>query len=421
MTINEIKTVCFVGGGTMGCFNALLAGIAGYEALIWDHSPETMGRLPDRLWEFGFWFAQKGLFPADHLTAGISRIHPVDDPQQASARADLLSESVFERLDLKRQVHEKFDRLCPAHTIMTTNTSNLLVSRIETAVQRGDRFAALHGHLGAVLYDIVGGPRTSEQTIDILTRYVYSLGGLPMILRKERPGYIFNAMFGPILARALMLLIEGRADMQDIDRAWMMGRNAEAGPFAIMDAVGLNVILDDATEKLSDPVKSEGARGIVQFLQPMAARGDLGIKTGKGFYTYPDPAFADPGFLVGKEFPETLYDALFSSLVFNALLLVIDEYATVHDVDRAWMAATHTDMGPLGMLDFKGLDVFATLLDRPDIMGPYSPGDKERVQAFLRTYLDQGHLGVQSGRGIYVYPEPAYKTTGFLFGKETGA
>jgi enoyl-CoA hydratase / 3-hydroxyacyl-CoA dehydrogenase len=415
VTIEEIKTVCFVGGGTMGCFNALLAGIAGYEALVWDHSPETLGGLPERLKEFGDFLVQKALINSDQLAAGLPRIHPVDNPQQASARADLLSESVFERLDLKRQVHEHFDRLCPAHTIMTTNTSNLLLSRIESAVSRGDRFAALHSHLGSGLFDIVGGPRTSKKTIDILTRYVRSLGGIPLILRKERPGYLYNAMFGPILGRALMLLIEGRANLQDIDRAWMTGRNTEAGPFAMMDFIGLNVILDSSTENLSDPTRAEHARKVIQLLSPMVERGELGVKTGKGFYTYPDPAFAQPDFRAGKAFREPLYDALFSGLAVTALLLVIDEYATAHDVDRAWMAAQHDEMGPLGMLDQRGLDVFAAQLEDPDILGPVLPEDKLRIQAFLGTYLDRGHLGAKSGRGFYDYPEAAYKNPGFLY------
>jgi len=421
VTIEEIKTVCFVGGGTMGCFNALLSGIAGYEALVWDHAPETLTGLPGRLKEFGDYFLQKGLFNADQLAGGLSRIHPVDDPQRASAHADLLSESVFERLDLKRQIHERFDRLCPAHTIMTTNTSGLPVSLIEDAVGRGDRFAALHSHLGSGLFDIVGGPRTSKKTIDILYRYVRSLGGIPLILRKERPGYLYNTMFGPILGRALMLLIEGRADVPDIDRAWMMGKGAEAGPFAMMDFIGLNVILDGSTEHLSDPARAEHARKVIQLLSPMAAEGKLGVKTGKGFYTYPDPAFAQPGFLAGKAFREPLYDALFSGLAVTALLLVIDGYATVHDVDRAWMAAQHDEMGPLGMLDQKGLDVFAAQLDDPDILGPVLPEDKQRVKAFLETYMDKGHLGVKTGHGFYVYPDPAYKAPGFLFGEGTSS
>jgi enoyl-CoA hydratase / 3-hydroxyacyl-CoA dehydrogenase len=416
VTIAEIKTVCFVGAGTMGCFNSLLACVAGYEAVVWDSSEEALARMPARQMEMAAYLTDKGFFAPGGIAEGLSRIRLVRDPGQAAAIADLLSESVFERQDLKRQVHERFDALCPPRTIMTTNTSSFSVSAIESAVGRGDRFAALHSHLGSGLFDIVGGMRTSRETIDILTRYVRSLGGIPLILRKERPGYLYNTMFGPILGRALALLVEGRANLQDIDRAWMTGRNAEAGPFAMMDAVGLNVVLDGATENLSDPAKAEGSRKIVELIGPMVERGDMGVKAGRGFYAYPDPEFAKTDFLAGKAFQESLYEALFSSLAVNALLLVIDEYATVHDVDRAWMAAQHAALGPLGMLDLKGLDIFAALLSDPDITGPLPPADKERIQGFLGAYLERGHLGVKTGRGFYEYPSPAFEKQGFISG-----
>ena len=86
------------------------------------------------------------------------------DLHEAIANADLVSESVFEDLDLKRDVHRALDQAAPSHTILTTNTSALLVSDIEDVVERGDRFAAMHSHLGSLLVDIVGGPRTSPAT-----------------------------------------------------------------------------------------------------------------------------------------------------------------------------------------------------------------------------------------------------------------
>ncbi|MBP1714514.1 MAG: 3-hydroxyacyl-CoA dehydrogenase (NAD-binding), partial [Deltaproteobacteria bacterium] len=194
MKIEEITTVCFVGAGTMGCYNSLLAGMAGYEALVWDVSAEALDQVPARLRELGARLVEADLFSQSEIDQGMARVSAVSEPKQAAAKADLLSESVFERLDLKRRVHKQFDDLCPPRTIMTTNTSGLPVSEIESAVARGDRFAALHFHLLSRLVDVMGGPRTAPETIDILKRYVRSLGGIPLQMKKEKPGYLFNSV-----------------------------------------------------------------------------------------------------------------------------------------------------------------------------------------------------------------------------------
>ena len=416
MTIKEIKTVCFVGAGTMGCFNSLLAGMAGYEAVVWDSDAEALARLPDRQRDMGALLAERGFYSPSQLEAGLSRIHPVSDPEEAAGRADLLSESVYERLDLKREVHGWFDTLCPPRTIMTTNTSNLLVSEIESTVQRGDRFAALHAHLFSGLFDIAGGPRTSRETLDILTRYVRSLGGVPLIIRKEHAGYLYNAMFGAFLTRAMVLAADGLAATEDIDRAWMAGANTQAGPFAMMDFIGLNVVMDGVTASLADPAKAEGAGKIVALLRPLVEHGDLGVKTGKGFYTYPDPAFFRPDFLAGKGPEAHLYDALFSVLATNGLLLVIDGYTTTHDVDRAWMIAQHAGIGPFGMIDRMGLDTFVNLLDNPYGTDRYPADNIRKLRDFLGGYIGRGDLGIKTGRGFYDYPDPAYEKPEFLSG-----
>jgi len=102
------------------------------------------------------------------------------------------------------------------------------------------------------LIDIVGGPRTKPGTIDILKRYVLSLGGIPLVLKKEHPGYVFNAMIGPLNMMAMNLVIEGHASPEEVDRAWMFYRKAPMGPFGIMDYVGLNVIFDSLHQQNPD-------------------------------------------------------------------------------------------------------------------------------------------------------------------------
>ena len=101
------------------------------------------------------------LLRGEDIPAAMARIAVVADLELATADADLVSESVFERLDIKRDVHRKLDKTCPAKTILTTNSSYLLLSEFEDVVQRGDRFAALHSYMASPLVDIVGGPRTS--------------------------------------------------------------------------------------------------------------------------------------------------------------------------------------------------------------------------------------------------------------------
>ena len=98
-----------------------------------------------------------------------------------------------------------------------------MVSDIQDVVtaSRGGLFAALHSHLGSVLIDIVGGPRTTQNTVDILERYVLSLNGVPLVLKKESPGYVLNAMLGPVLGTAMLMRQANVATIENIDRAWM--------------------------------------------------------------------------------------------------------------------------------------------------------------------------------------------------------
>jgi len=211
MTIDEIDTVLYVGAGTMGSANALVAAIAGYDVILHDARQENLETVSERHDGAAGFLVQTGFCTAETVAAARKRVFLEADLEKAAAKADLVSESIFEDLTLKREIHGRLDALCPGSTILTTNTSTLLVSQIEDAVERGDRFAALHSHLGTLLVDIVGGPRTSPQTIDILRRYVQSLGAVPLVLQKEHPGYVFNAMNGPVLRSAVQLVLDERA------------------------------------------------------------------------------------------------------------------------------------------------------------------------------------------------------------------
>ena len=299
--IEEISTVSYIGAGTMGCYNALAAALSGYRVVLYDVDQRTLAGVPERQREIAAMFVGAGFCKADDIPPALERVSIVADLVEATADADLVSESVFEQLELKREVHRELDAVCPPRAILTTNSSALRVSDIEDVVARGDRFAALHSHFGSPLVDIVPGPRTDPAVIEILRRYVLSVSGVPLILKKEHPGYLLNAMLGPVLRAGLALLVTGQATSEDVDRAWMSRRKAPMGPFGLMDYFGLNLILDTWLHGSGDAIQAALKPAVVELLQPMVERGDLGLKSGRGFYHYPEPTYQQPGFLDGKQ------------------------------------------------------------------------------------------------------------------------
>jgi 3-hydroxyacyl-CoA dehydrogenase len=301
MPIDEVKKVCVIGAGTMGSRISLICAVHGYDTTVYDVSEEAIQRAPARHKEMAVRMIELGGRSQSEIDAGLTHLTFTTDPEKAAGNADLISESVFEQVELKRKVHAQFDQLCPPHTIFTTNTSSLLVSGIEDAVQRGDKFAAMHFHGGlGSLVDIMRGPRTSDETVEILKRFARSLGEVPMVMKREKGGYLYNTLLGGLLRAAWELVIGGYAEPQDVDRAYMLVTKNAIGPFGMMDAIGLNVIAD-AGSAMRPEVEEFAPEQRAEMLRPLIEKGELGIKTGKGFYTYPNPSYQQPGFLTGED------------------------------------------------------------------------------------------------------------------------
>jgi 3-hydroxybutyryl-CoA dehydrogenase len=344
----------------------------------------------------------------------VKRISLESDLAKATANADLVSESVFERKDVKRDVHKKLDEVCPEKTILTTNTSSFMVSEIEDVVERGDRFAAMHAYLGSMLIDVVGGPRTSPQIVEILRRYVLSLKGSPLVLKKEYPGYVMNAMLAPMLMTANLLLKAGVATVEEIDRVWMSERKVPMGPFGMMDLFGLDLSLDNMKMDHPDPYINSMKRQVAPVLAPYVEKGDLGMKSGKGFYTYPEPAYQKPGFLDDQKDLSAVYYELISGLVCGAIMVVLNGVADYEDVDRAWMISSAQSDGPFGILDQIGIDAFLEIFDDQVKTRVFSPENIESVKEYLKQFVIREELGERSGQGFYSHPEPKYSRPEFL-------
>ena len=390
MPIDEIKTVCYVGAGTMGCYNAIAAAISGYSVVLYDVDDTMLEQVPQKHREMAAFLVGGGYCSQEEIPAALERVKVTPDLVEATHDADLVSESVFERLDVKRDIHRRLDEVCPAKTILTTNASILQVSDIEDVVARGDRFAALHSHLGSPLVDIVAGPRTDPAVIEILERYVESISGVPLVLKKEHPGYVLNAMLGSLLRAALALVVTGAASREDVDRAWMKERGAPMGPFGMMDLFGLDLILDTWLHRAGDTVQRAFKPAVLELLQPMVDSGETGMKAGKGFYDYPEPRYQQTGFIDPDSRYPDVYRPLATALVTSALALAAQSVAEPEEVDRAWMVGTFLDTGPFTMLEQTGRKSFLVALAGEVAAGRISPEQARVAETHLRE-VRAGH------------------------------
>lgn len=371
----------------MGCANAITAGLAGYKVIIFDISTISLDSVPLRLKEIGNFLAMQGLVLQSEVENVISKIKTTNDLVLATAHADLVSESVFENLDVKREVHKQLDRLCLPHTIITTNTSSFLVSEIDDVVSndRGRLFAALHSHLGSVLVDIVGGPRTLLSTIDILERYVLSINALPLVLKKETRGYVLNAMLGPVLTTSMLLCQSGKATVAEIDRAWMNQQVVKIGPFGLIDLFGLNVVYENLQNPrpLSDYEINKAK--VMALLRPYIKLDELGAKKGKGFYSYPNPDYAQPNFLsVEDDLKEYNYSLLRSALINAAVILAVNDVASPDIIDNAWKVAMTSPSGPFELLNGLGGEIYLKLLNEQISQGWFN----NETTLMVKTYIN---------------------------------
>jgi 3-hydroxybutyryl-CoA dehydrogenase len=170
------------------------------------------------------------------------------------------------------------------------------------ATGRPDRFAAFHFHdiRFTRIVDIMPHPGTAPKTVALIKAFADKIGQVALVLKKENPGYLFNAMFGELAKAAQTLAADGVASVEDIDRAWMGVMSAPIGPFGIIDSIGLDTVLkvtDYWAEVLQDPQMKKNA----DFIRKYVEEGKLGTKIGRGFYDYPNPDFVKPGFIDRKE------------------------------------------------------------------------------------------------------------------------
>ncbi len=360
--IHKIKKVCFVGAGTMGCYNSLVAALAGFSTVVYDIKSETLKQVQAKQAQYGTILIASGYVSQSQVDIAIASVVCTSDLQKALLNADLVSESVFEQVDIKREIHHLLDQQCEQDTILTTNSSSLMVSELESVVKNQHRFAALHTHLLSPLIDIVGGKNTSEETIESLINYVERIGGVALVLQKENPGYVLNAMISALFANAMLIAVDSnqfkQADFKAIDSAWMKAHKAQMGPFGMMDLFGIDIVNYGLQR---DDNKAEGRSyksKVRDYIGTFVSKGLLGVKTGVGFYQYPEPAFKSESFLAPNELDNKIIHRLNCAVINAGLLIAAKNVVPAMDVDKAWMVGMFLASGPFALLEKMGVESF---------------------------------------------------------------
>ncbi|MGI6755484.1 MAG: 3-hydroxyacyl-CoA dehydrogenase [Atopobiaceae bacterium] len=310
----DIKNVVVAGGGVLGSQIAFQSAYSGYNVTIWLRSEASIGRCQPKIDTLRETYLKTleamksnsqayayGLMPKEDVTpeacdaakekveAAYKNLKLTTDWDKAFNDADYVIEAVAENVEQKTAFYTELAKHLPEKTLLVTNSSTLLPSQFAEATGRPEKYCALHfaneiwAHPTA---EVMRHAATGDEVFNTTIAFAASIRMIPLKVNKEQPGYLLNSMLVPFLSSAEALWANNVATPEDIDRAWTLGTGAPAGPFRILDIVGLttayNIGIMDPRAKDPSTVQAK----ITSKLKEKIDRGELGVNAGKGFYDY---------------------------------------------------------------------------------------------------------------------------------------
>ena len=285
MSESNIKTVGIVGAGTMGSGIAELVASAGKSAILLDIeksiAQEAVGKMEKNLQRM----ARRGKIEKEQVALILSRIRPTEQYDDFSG-VDIVIEAANEDMELKKAIFARIEENTPQDVIIASNTSTLSVTELAMSTSRPERVVGIHFFNPATimkLVEVINTAKTSPATLEQAMEFAKSLNKYP-VETKDRAGFVVNRILLPMINEAIFVFDEGVATAAEIDNAMKLGANHPIGPLALADLLGLDItlsVLEVLYAEYGDP-KFRPA----PLLREMVRSGNLGRKTGKGFFEY---------------------------------------------------------------------------------------------------------------------------------------
>ncbi len=275
-----------VGAGLMGSGIAQVAAQAGWTVTMRDLDRESLARGRDAIRDSLGRFVHKGQLTDSDASAALDRITTTTD-LDALGDSDIVVEAVYESIEVKHEVFRELDRICKDTAVLATNTSAIPVTRIATATQRPEAVVGTHFFSPVPmmkLCELVRGYKTSDEALATAKSFAEEIGKTTIVVNRDVAGFVTTRLIAALVVEAVSLVESGVVSAEDLDTACRLGFGHPMGPLATTDLTGADVLLhatrniyeDTADPKFFPP----------ELLARMVAAGDLGRKTGRGFYAY---------------------------------------------------------------------------------------------------------------------------------------
>ena len=283
----EIHKIAVIGAGNMGHQIAMSAALSGFSVKCTDTNSDILNKAIDFADNYLQERVNKGKLSIEAANQARRNLVFTPTVKAAAGDADLVIEAIIEKLDVKRTLFAELDKLCSAHTILATNSSYIVSSKIADATSRPDKVCNMHFFNPALvmkLVEVVQGQHVSDETVERVMEVAKKMGKTPVLLHKEIYGFLVNRILQATRQEALKLLDMGVASPEDIDTAVKNGLGYPMGPFQLLDVTGVDLAYHVGMEKYresGDPADRPSPTIVEKF-----TKGEWGKKVGKGFYDY---------------------------------------------------------------------------------------------------------------------------------------